>query len=187
MLTRRAHGFTLLEVVIALAIVALVGAVVVASLAGRVRDSRSAAVAQTMATLSDGILQYRADVRRYPKNLTLLATAPVGVTDLCNQAVPTTFLSAWRGPYVKGVILATGIKIQEITVNDALELSPVGPYTATTNGALVIVAQDVDSTIARELETRFDGNADYTAGTIRFVHVASGQGTLRFATPVRGC
>jgi type II secretory pathway pseudopilin PulG len=189
MLTRRRGGaFTLIEIVIALAIIALIGAVMVASVGGRIGESRAAAVASTLSAINDGLVQYRADVRRYPKNLTLLTTAPAfGVTDLCNQTVPQTFINAWRGPYLKAVVLATGIKVEEMTVNDALELSPVGPYTATSNGALVIVVTDVDSTVARELETRFDGNADFTAGTIRFTHVLSGQGTMRFATPVRGC
>ncbi len=184
----RQAGFTLVEVVVGLAILALIAAVVLVAVSGRIQDSRSAAVAQTLSTMSDGIIQYRADVRRYPKNLRYLSTQPTfGVTDLCNQAVPSSFVSLWKGPYTTSVLLASGLAIQEMVVQDALELDPAGPYTVTTNGAIVIVTQNVDSTIARELETRFDGNADWAAGTIRFTHLASGQGTLRYAVPVRGC
>jgi prepilin-type N-terminal cleavage/methylation domain-containing protein len=182
------RGFSLLEIVIAVTIVALLAAVIVSAVVVRLQDSRSAAVAQTLASLSDGILEYRADVRRYPKNLRYLSTSPIaGVTDLCDQTVPASFRSLWRGPYTKTAILSSGMTLQEMIVSDTLELNPTGPYTVTTNGSLVIVTRDVDSTIARELETRYDGNVDWTAGTIRFTHVAGGKGTLRFAVPVRGC
>jgi prepilin-type N-terminal cleavage/methylation domain-containing protein len=183
----RRRAFTLFEVVVALTIVAMIAAVIVAAIGGRIQDSRSAALAQTLTTLSEGVMGYRTDVRRYPKNLRYLSTAPSGVTDLCNQTVPASFLSSWRGPYVKTNFLATGLVLQEMTVNDALELDPVGPYTATTNGALVIVTQDVDLAVAQQLETTFDGNNDLAAGTIRFTLVAAGKGTLRYAMPVRGC
>lgn len=184
----RQAAFTLLEVVVGLAILALLAAVIVSAVGGRIQDSRSAAVAQTMSTLGDGIVQFRADARRYPKNLRYLSTKPTfGVTDLCNQTVPQSFLDLWKGPYTRSVILSSGMPLQEMVVSDALELDPVGPYTVTTNGAIVIVTTDVDSTIARELETRFDGNTDWDGGTIRFTHLASGKGTLRYAVPVRGC
>lgn len=182
------RGFTLVEVVIALAIIALISAVVVSQVAGRLRDSRSAALAQTLGTLSDAIMEYRADVRRYPRNLLHLSTAPAyGTTDLCNQNVPASFLGNWRGPYLKSVVTASGVTLQEMTISDALELSPAGPYTSATNGAIVILTSDVDSTIARKLETQFDGGADYATGAIRYVHLSNGKGELRFAVPVRGC
>jgi general secretion pathway protein G len=181
------RAFTLLEIVVALVVVAMLGAVIVSAIGGRIQDSKSAALAQTLSTLSAGVLEYRADVRRYPKNLRLLSTAPSGVTDLCNQTVPASFLTNWQGPYTRSTFLPSGLVLQEMTVSDTMELSPVGPYTASTNGALLIVTRDVDSTVANELEGRFDGNNDWAAGTIRFTHVASGKGTLRFATPVRGC
>src|SRR5688500_13836473 len=184
----RQAAFTLLEVVVGLAILALIAAVVLSAVGGRIQDSRAAVVAQTLSTMSDGIVQYRADVRRYSKNLRYLSTAPTaGVTDLCNQTVPSSFLSLWKGPYTRSVILPSGMALQEMVVSDTVELDPTGPYSVTTNGAIVIVTRDVDSTIARELETRFDGNADWAGGTIRFTHLASGKGTLRYAIPVRGC
>jgi general secretion pathway protein G len=181
------RAFTLLEIVIALVVVALLGAVIVSAVGGRIQDSKAAALAQTLSTLGSGIIEYRADVRRYPKNLRHLSTAPSGVTDLCNQTVPSSFLSSWQGPYTRSVFLPSGLVLQEMTVSDTMELSPVGPYTASTSGALLIVTRDVDSTVARDLEDRFDGNGDWAAGTIRFTHAASGKGTLWFATPVRGC
>ena len=182
------RGFTLLEVVVALAILALLGAVILSAAGGRIREGRAASTAQTLSTLRDGILQYRTDVRRYPRNLRYLSTSPiVGVTDLCNQTVPSSLRSLWRGPYTNISILASGLAVQEMVVSDTVELDPVGPYTVSTSGAIVIVTRDVDSTIARELETQYDGNSDWSGGTIRFSHLAAGKGTLRFAVPVKGC
>lgn len=182
------RAFTLLEVVIGLAIIAFLGAVILSAVGGRVREGRSASLAQTLTTLRDGIVQYRADVRRYPKNLRYLTTSPTaGVTDLCNQTVPASFRSLWRGPYSNAVILTTGLAVEEMVVSDAVELDPAGPYTVSSTGSIVIVTTDVDSTVARELETRYDGTADWVNGTIRFTHIANGKGTLRFAVPVKGC
>ena len=187
-LVARQAGFTLVEVVVGLAILAFIAAVVLSAVTGRLQDSRSAAVAQTLSTMSDGIVQFRTDVRRYPRNLRYLSTSPTfGVTDLCNQTVPLSFLGLWKGPYTRSVILSSGLPIQEMVVSDTLELDPAGPYTVATNGAVVIVTRDVDSALARELETRFDGDADWVAGTIRFTHLTNGKGTLRYAVPVRGC
>lgn len=188
MLIRDRRAFTLLEVVVAVTIIALLVAVVIMAAGGRLQDSRSAAAAQTLSSLSDAVLEYRADVRRYPKNLRYLTTSPtIGVQDLCNQTVPQSFLNLWKGPYMTTVVLSSGLPLQEMLVSDTLELSPAGPYTSSTNGAILIVTYDADSTIARELETRFDGDDDWTGGTIRFTHVANGKGTLRYAIPVRGC
>jgi type II secretory pathway pseudopilin PulG len=181
-------AFTLFEIVVALAVLALLGAVLVSAAMGRVDESRSATVAQTLNTLSDGVLQFRADVRRYPTHLRYLSSAPPTTEkDLCNQTVPASYRSLWKGPYVKSVILSTGIPVEEMTIADSLHMDPSGTYTVSTNGNLLIVAADVDSTIARDLETRFDGTADWTGGTIRFTHIAAGKGTLKFAVPVRGC
>jgi prepilin-type N-terminal cleavage/methylation domain-containing protein len=185
---RQRGAFTLVEIVIAVAIVALLAAVIVLAAGGRVQEGRSAATARTLASLGQAVSEYRADVRRYPKNLRYLSTAPTaGVQDLCNQTVPSSFLSLWKGPYIQTTFLTSGLTVEEMTVSDTLELSPAGPYTVSTNGAILIVTRDVDSTVARDLETRLDGNADWTGGTIRFTHAALGKGTLRYAIPVRGC
>lgn len=184
----RRFGLTLAEVLVALALIAVLATVVTTHVLGRIRQGKAAAMATTLTSLRDGLLDYRADVRRYPRNLQHLSSAPPPtVTDLCGQFVPADFRAAWRGPYVKTSVGASGVVVNESTILDALELSPAGPYTVNTTGALVIVAQDVDSSVANELESRFDGDGNLAAGTIRFVLGAGGQGTLRFAIPVRGC
>jgi prepilin-type N-terminal cleavage/methylation domain-containing protein len=185
--TRR-RGFSLLEVVVALLIIAILAAVVATTVAGRVRTGASAAFAQTFSALSDAILEFRADVRRYPTHLNYLSAAPPSTEkDLCSQGVPSSYRSNWRGPYVKSAITTSGLVVSSATIRDSLELDPAGPYTVSTTGALVMVASNVDSTVANALELRYDGNSNFSSGVIRYTVTSSGQGTLKFALPVRGC
>jgi prepilin-type N-terminal cleavage/methylation domain-containing protein len=185
---RSRSGFTMVEIVTVLAIMALLAAVVVPQILQRIGEGKGAALARTLSAVSDAAIEYRADVRRYPTHLRFLSTAPTaGTKDLCNQTVPTTFLAAWGGPYVKTPFTTSGVPVGDATVRDSLELDPVGPYTTSTNGSLVVVALNVDSTVAVQLEKAFDGNSTFGSGTIRFTPGLAKTGTLKFAIPVRGC
>ena len=183
---QRVRGFSLAEIVVAIAIIALLAAVVIPTMGKRLSEGESGALASTIASLRDGILEYRTDVRRYPTNLRYLTAAPVSATDLCGQSVPSSFLSGWKGPYINRTITVSGLKVNDATVSDAVALSP-GVFTATTTGELSIQVTDVDSTVARRIEGESDVSADFTAGTIRWTHVANGRGTLFLVIPVRGC
>ncbi|MGQ0815660.1 MAG: prepilin-type N-terminal cleavage/methylation domain-containing protein [Gemmatimonadota bacterium] len=181
-------GFTMVEILTVIAVLAILSAVIVTQVVPRVTESKGAAVARTLDAFRDAAIEYRADVRRYPTHLRHLTTAPVtGTRDLCNQTIPAQFLAAWRGPYLKAAVSSAGLPIAEATVRDSLELDPAGPYTSTSTGAMVVVTQNVDSVVAVQLESAFDGNSNLTSGTIRFTPGAARTGTLKFAIPVRGC
>lgn len=185
---RRRRGFTLVEVIVTATLIAVLAAVLIPVVLGRIDQGRSAALGQTLDALGDAIQSYRADVRRYPTQLRNLVTPPdAGLQDLCGQTVPAQFRSEWRGPYIRRSVEASGIAVGDAVVLDTLELDPAGPYTVATNGHIVIVAEDVDSRVAAQVESAFDRGDDFTAGTVRFSPTSSGQGTLRYRMPVRGC
>jgi prepilin-type N-terminal cleavage/methylation domain-containing protein len=182
----RRRGFTLAEILVTIAIVAVLAAVVVPTIGKRLSEGESASLASTLASLRDGILEYRADVRRYPTNLRYLSSAPVSATDLCAQSVPSSFLASWKGPYVDRAITTSGLKVNDGTVADAIALSP-STFTATTTGELSIEVSEVDSTVARRIERESDVTLDFTAGTIRWTHLGNGRGKLSLVIPARGC
>lgn len=183
-------GFTTIEVVVILAVLAVLATVTLLAVTGRgVRGGQTAALSSNLETLATGIAEFRADVRRYPSQLTYLA-APLagGATDACGAAIPGGFASLWQGPYVSRAIPATGLPSGTSLIQTALERDPAtgGP---TDVGTLFIVVQDVDEAVALALEESFDGASDFTTGTIRWVESppGSGRGVLRYAILIRGC
>jgi type II secretory pathway pseudopilin PulG len=175
-----------MEILVALAIVALVFAVMLPMVVRRLSDAEGGSVAATLDALRNGVLEYRADVRRFPSHLRYLSAAPGSATDICGQTVPASFLASWKGPYINRSIGTGGALVDDMTVLDSIVRTPT-TFTATTTGELSLRVENVDSTVARSLERRQDATPDFAAGTIRWTNVANGRGILQLVIPVRGC
>jgi prepilin-type N-terminal cleavage/methylation domain-containing protein len=180
----RFRGFSMMEILVALAIIALVLAVVVPMVARRLSDGEAGGVASTLDALRRGVLEYRADVRRYPTHLRYLSTAPGSAVDICNQTVPSSFLSGWRGPYVDRSIGTGGVNVSDMTVLDSIGRVA---FTSSTTGDLAIRVDNVDSTVARRIERDQDATLDFAAGTIRWTQTSGTRGVLSLLVPARGC
>jgi prepilin-type N-terminal cleavage/methylation domain-containing protein len=183
---RAGRAFTLVEILVAMAIIALLLAVIIPTVTRRIRDGQGSAIARTVDALREGLLEYRADVRRYPSHLRYLSAAPGSATDICGQTVPANFLTNWKGPYVNRAIGTTGLKLDDVLVLDSIVRTPT-TFTATTTGELSIRVQDVDSSVARRIESDHDVSADFAAGTIRWTNVSNGVGIMQLVIPARGC
>src|SRR5579885_1937912 len=77
--TRRAtprcrSAFTLFEVLVSVALVAVLGAVIYPTVMSRVRSSVSSSLMQTLVSLSQSIAEYKRAVTHYPGSLLLLTT-----------------------------------------------------------------------------------------------------------------
>jgi prepilin-type N-terminal cleavage/methylation domain-containing protein len=165
--TRPRRGFTLMEVLAALGIIAVLTAVVLPALNGKLRDSRTTALSQTFLGLSQGIAEFKRATTMYPSSLTLLTTAPVAGSTLNICGTGNTFtataVSLWRGPYSSRVILSTGIPM-----GDAIIPTGLRRVTAGSSTFLLIDAADFEIASVNDLESQLDGGtADLTAGTIR--------------------
>jgi len=176
----------MMEILVALAIIALILAAVVPMVASRLSDGEAGSVASTLGALRNGVLEYRADVRRYPTHLRYLSAAPGAAVDICGQTVPASFLSGWKGPYVNRSIGTAGIAISDMTVLDSIVRNP-GTFTASTTGELAIRVDNVDSVVARRIERDQDATLDFNAGTIRWTQTSGTRGTLSMILPARGC
>lgn len=181
-------GFTLIEVLVVIGILAILAAIILVPMQRRQREAEATALARTLDAVAEAVMEYRTDVRRYPPTLTLLTTAPtVANTDLCGRTLPASFVANWRGPYLERSVTATGLRVGDATALDALEKEPA-TFTTSTVGNLLIVVQDVDSAAAvRMEETLESGATDLGAGTVRWTAGAGAMGTLRFAIPIKGC
>lgn len=193
-------GFTTVEVLVALAIVAVLSAIIVPEIVGRIRESRQSALSQTFFGLSQGIAEYRKAITRYPYQLILLTQAPVlldpAAKDACGNDLNASHINNWRGPYVSRQLLSTGIAMGDGHIQNQLRRITVG-----SSVFLLIDAAGIDTTIAVGLEGEFDGTSvnPTTTGTIRYQTAAlpspstvttaapAGMVNLSYSIPISGC
>lgn len=190
---RKRRGFTVLEILIALALIAIMSAAVIPALMGRVRDAQTSALGQSLFSLSQAIFEYRKAVTSYPGQLVLLATKPAGTnTDLCGNQIGNGNANSWRGPYVSRELVSGGIGIGDAQIQNTLRRTPAAPALPS---ALYIDVIMVDTLTAVDLEAQFDGDGNPATGSIRYTNLAvppipaaaPGTVTLSYAMPVNGC
>ena len=192
MLNGRRRGFTVMEVIIAIFMIAVISAAVIPALMNRIRDAERSALAQTLFSLSLAVVEYRKAVSVNPSRISYLSTTPGATgTDACNNTLGATTAGNWRGPYVTRELLTSGVGIGDATINDALRRVP-GPPTM-----LFIDVANVDAKIAADLDAQFDGaTATPTTGTVRYTAAAipntlpaapAGMVNLSYGIPITGC
>lgn len=98
--TRR--GLTLPEVLVTLAIVAVIAAVLVPALTSQISKGDAGRVSEDLKAVQTGINTFSADVRRYPLNINQLANVVNTTTDtdlVAGTSYTADHVSSWRGPY----------------------------------------------------------------------------------------
>jgi prepilin-type N-terminal cleavage/methylation domain-containing protein len=197
-MNKKKNGFTLVEVLVTLAIMATLVAVLYPSLSGKVRDSRTAALLQTFQGYAQGVAEFKKGTARYPGSLTELTIAPTASSlDICGNVLSTTPSSLWRGPYMNRIMPTGGMPIGDAIIETGLRR-----VTSGTEIYLMIDAAEVESSTLDALESQLDaGTASLTTGTIRAtsssipatttsaVIPAASAGTynVSYAVPVLGC
>ena len=177
------RAMTLMEILVALVILAVVAAVVYPTAAAQLRTGHATALANQLSNLRDAIGNYRQNVGAYPRSLTVLTTAPtVADIDACGTALSAAEVAAWRGPYINQNIVGA-MPVANASVQTAMIRTPGTGVNQP--GVLTITTTGVDSDIANELEARYDGNGNLATGTVTWT--AASGGTLNFQIQIRGC
>ena len=179
----RRHGFTLVEILVVLAVILALAAVVIPQVAGRARSATPTAVISSISTLTNAVGQFKADVRRYPQRLEWLGSTSGSPTDICGNTIPAGLLDRWRGPYIQRQV-ANGVPAGDATVVNLLERDD--PAT-TTVSSLILKAVDVTQDAAEAIDREIDGTIDLNAGTVRWTDIAGSADTLYYYYPIRGC
>ena len=185
MLTRL--GFTLVETVVALVLMALMAAVLVPAVMSRLGGGESDALAANLSGLSSAVVSYQTDLGRYPRRLTYLTTPiAAGTLDLCGVTIPNVAL--WNGPYAERSISANGVRVGSAVISDTITRLPGSSSMTTAVGNLVFTVREVDQTAASAVNADLDGDGSLTAGSVRWaVGGIPGRGTLTYLLPIRGC
>jgi prepilin-type N-terminal cleavage/methylation domain-containing protein len=183
---RRHRAFTIVELLIVMAIVAVIAAVLYPTVAGQLRSGRSAALGDQLNHLRDAIDKYKQNVQFYPRQLTQLTQQPgAGALQSCAGALPGPNMAMWRGPYL-GQNIVGNFPVGDAQVQSTTSRNPptiaLGPI-----GLLQISVISVDSVIAVDLEAQFDGNNNFATGSILWGPTSPDIGTITFRIPIRGC
>lgn len=115
----RLIGFTLAEILVALALIALLAAVLLPTVAGQILKGDAARVQQDLEAIRGGVEQFLADVHRYPGKYSDLSTKISTVTgsptfhlDINGAGYPQGLVNKWSGPYVtkdtQNAVIETG-------------------------------------------------------------------------------
>jgi prepilin-type N-terminal cleavage/methylation domain-containing protein len=193
--TGRKRGFTLGEVLVTVAIISVLAAVVLPTIAGQLTKGDQSRVSNDLIAMRNGIEQYLSDVRRYPNSIGQLTNRPAAGAVILGSAstLVAPEVARWRGPYITKDSLAadsTGYALAFIGGSPATArvfdtLTVIGTGTARASAGagikyLTIAIPGMDTTTAAALDAAMDDGNTQT-GLIRWVKKAvSGSDTLKF-------
>jgi prepilin-type N-terminal cleavage/methylation domain-containing protein len=177
--TNKSNGFTLVEVLVVLAILALLAAVLVPAVLSQIRKGDISRITSDLDATRVGIEAFVADVRRYPDSISHLTRAITGSDpDINNEVYPGGLFPKWDGPYMGKVMTSSGLPtgFGGTLVSDLQEIG----Y-GNGNDYVVIDVDGIAEADFDEIDKVVDGSANSSTGQLRFVT----PDTLRFfAVPV---
>lgn len=191
----RPRGFSILEIVVAVAIMAVLGAIVLPSMGSYLDSKRVSDSAATLDSLRLSIGRFRTATTDYPGRLSHL-TRRITTSDRsdCNTTANTIVyyaagsVTGWTnfGPFWDRSIPTTGFVLPIGTVQDSMSRTS----TSILPGTLVLTIPNVAIADARELNLLKDGpldadqaNGSNTTGTVQFT-VPAATVTVTYLIPV---
>ena len=197
MRSSRRHAFSLVEALVALALIALIAALVIPTAKSQLDKGEVTAVTQNLQGIREAILAYRENVGLYPSQLVQLVTKPgvSGVTTFssCLTVTPAANIAKWRGPYLGQEMTTSGLPSGDVLILNQLQRSP--QTTASVPEGTLIVEVDKafhnppSENFVTEVEEAIDGTtaSPLTTGAIRWTATSGTEGKLAFHIAIRGC
>jgi prepilin-type N-terminal cleavage/methylation domain-containing protein len=177
---KRRRGFTLAEVLVAFTLIAVLAAVVMPTVRGRLQEGYEDALVSEFTSLASAINAYRQDVGHYPPQLDYLTLIPSSPDDFCGHNLSASDSAKWRGPYVSRTITtaASYTVFQKDSVQDLLARPGGNP------NIIQIVINGADTSTARNVDLKIDGVVNKTSGTLLWS--VNGNATImNYSIPTR--
>lgn len=183
--TRARAAFTLAEVLVSVALVAILASVTVPTIRGRMHDGYEDAIVQEFDDLSSAIIAYQQNVGKYPASIDYLTALPSGATDYCGNALTSAQIANWRGPYIVRTISGSNYVLgQDDTVENFIATGTVTTTSGGSTKALEILIDGPDQATAQDIDVKIDGTSDASNGTLAWQTRGSGT-RLLYRIPVR--
>lgn len=176
------RGFTLVEILTALAIASVLAAMIVPTLLSSFRTTKTTRMAEDLTSIAQGIREFEKHVGVFPIDLDELTTKPVFNTDKnsCGALLTQAQIDKWRGPYLPK---SAPFIEEEDTIFDVIKRK--NGSTKNPDVLQLSIRQPPASTALR-LDSLFDGDGSLTAGTITWNN-NNYPGEMFYSIPVQGC
>jgi prepilin-type N-terminal cleavage/methylation domain-containing protein len=170
MLTKRSRraAFTLAEVLVTVAIVAILAAVVVPAVTNQISKGDEANIASTASSVRTGITAFVSDTRKFPGRVSDLFNAIIGTNkDITVADYGTPVANKWKGPYMSGSLAAAdsmpvGLGFLRNTLKDS-------GFAALTSGYVIATISGVyTDAAALRIDSLIDNANGRTAGTVQW-------------------
>ena len=189
--SHRCQGFTLIEVVVATAIVAALTAVIFPVVAEQIERRRVESAIVTLKNLADAMTAFRVNVGMNPGRLVHLSS-PITGTDLnsCGGVYGTPAASAWAGPYyTKQLLVDTGLPLSEDNLGRVQNLFVRAPAAVSTPGTLALRITGIPLDKVTEIDAVLDGDGGATTGRVRWITPADANGhvAMSYHVAINGC
>jgi prepilin-type N-terminal cleavage/methylation domain-containing protein len=183
----RRSGFSLAEILIALAIIATLAAVLIPTVAGQLGKSDATRAIQDVTAIRSGIEQFLSDVHRYPGRVSHLTNQiTVAQRDVNTNLYTAGVVSKWKGPYLgRDTVPGSGGYQTGFggVVHDSLQTAT---FQAGVNYVTVVIT-GIPLAEFNRIDGEIDGTVSATTGLLRWVTGGgSGIDTVRFlAMPIQ--
>ena len=173
--SNRRSGFTLPEVLVTVAIVAVLAAIVVPSVTNQMSKGDDANLPTNATSLRTAITAFVSDTRKFPSRIQHLQVAPQTTDlDVSGNAYGSA-ANRWKGPYLAGGLKAASSTARTDSVNwalayavDSLDDAAASAPFGTTTGVFVILGGVSTRAAAMHIDSLIDAGNDSTAGAVRW-------------------
>jgi prepilin-type N-terminal cleavage/methylation domain-containing protein len=167
-------GFTLAEVLVTVAIVAILAAVVVPAVTNQISKGDEANIASTVGSVRTGITAFVTDTRKFPGRVSDLFNAIAGTDDDVTAVdYGTPAAGRWKGPYMSGSLAAAdSMPVGLGFVRNALKDSG---FTTATGYVIATISGVYTDAAAQRIDSLIDNGNGRAVGALRWRAPASGQ------------
>jgi type IV pilus assembly protein PilA len=179
---KRRSGFTLPEVLVTVAIVAVLAAIVVPTVTSQIGKGDDSRVSTSLTNVRTGITAFVSDTRKFPGRVSDLFNAIEDTdNDIKGSPYGTAAEARWKGPYASGSLGdADSLDISLGFIRSALVDSA---FPSGTGYLIASIAGVADSARAMHIDSLIDGATGGGAGSLRWSYATQPavlDSTLKF-------